>query len=130
MRLRFRNNIATVIIVLMMFFAFNLSGVGTVRSATRMGYVKNESHSNWSASYTLLDGTMRRTVYPSKPAEPIHVEVVTSNGSISIEMRDTDGNTIFAEDNIGTASFDVEVSGKVVVHIVADHHKGSFQISG
>ena len=45
-------------------------------------------------------------------------------------MRDTDGNTIFAEDNIGTASFDVEVSGKVVVHIVADHHKGSFQISG
>ena len=91
MRLRFRNNIAAVIIVLMMFFAFNLSGVGTVRSATRMGYVTNESHSNWSASYTLLDGTMRRTVYPSKPAE---------------------------------------VSGKVVVHIVADHHKGSFQISG
>ena len=89
-----------------MFFAFNLLGVGTVRSATRMGYVTNEGRSNWSASYTLLDGTMRRTVYPSKPTEPIHVEVVTSNGSISIEMRDTDGNTIFAEDNIGTASFD------------------------
>ena len=77
MRLRFRNNIAAVIIILMMFFAFNLSGVGTVRSATRMGYVTNEGRSNWSASYTLLDGTMRRTVYPSKPTEPIHVEVVT-----------------------------------------------------
>ena len=63
MRLRFRNNIAAVIIILMMFFAFNLSGVGTVRSATRMGYVTNEGRSNWSASYTLLDGTMRRTVY-------------------------------------------------------------------
>ena len=69
MRLRFRNNIAAVIIILMMFFAFNLSGVGTVRSATRMGYVTNEGRSNWSASYTLLDGTMRRTVYPSKPTE-------------------------------------------------------------
>lgn len=130
MRLRFRNNIAAVIIVLMMFFAFTLSGVGTVRSATRMGYVTNESRNSWSASYTLLDGTMRRIVYPSNPAEPIHVEVLTSSGSISVEMRDTSGNTVFAEDNIGTASFDVEVSGKVVVRIIANHHKGSFQIGG
>ena len=128
--MRFRNNIVAVIIIIMLFVALTFSGIGTVRSATHIGYVSNESRSCWSARYNLLDGSMRRTLYLPQSTEPIHVEVVTSNGSISIEMRDTDGNTIFAEDNIGTASFDVEVSGKVVVHIVADHHKGSFQISG
>ena len=126
--MRFRNNIVAVIIIIMLFVALTFSGIGTVRSATRIGYVSNESRSSWSAKYNLLDGSMRRTLYLSQSTEPIHVEVVTSSGTISIEMRDTEGNTIFSEDNIGTNSFDIETPGKVVVFIVADHHKGSFQI--
>lgn len=126
--MRFRNNIVAVIIIIMLFVALTFSGIGTVRSATRIGYVSNESRSSWSAKYNLLDGSMRRTLYLSQSTEPIHVEVVTSSGTISIEMRDAEGNTIFSEDNIGTNSFDIETPGKVVVFIVADHHKGSFQI--
>jgi len=128
--MRFRNNIVAVIIIIMLFVALTFSGIGTVRSATRIGYVTNESRSNWSASYKLLDGSMRRTVYPTQSTEPIHVEVVTSSGTVSIEMRDAKGNIVFSEDDIGTASFDVETSGEVVVYIVADHHKGSFRICG
>ena len=132
--MRFRNNIVAVIIIIMLFVAFTFSGtfsgIGTARSATRIGYVSNESRSSWSARYNLLDGSMRRTVYLSQSTEPIHVEVVTSSGAISIEMRDAKGNIIFSEDNIGTNSFDIETPGKVVVFIVADHHKGSFQICG
>lgn len=58
----------------------------------------------------------------------LHIEVITDNGTISIEIQDTDGNIIFDEYDIGTSSFDVAVSGKVVVRIIADNHKGSFSI--
>lgn len=126
--MRFRNNIVAVIIIIMLFVALTFSGIGTVRSATHIGYVSNESRSSWSARYNLLDGSMRRTLYLPQSTEPIHVEVLTSSGTISIEMRDAKGKTIFSEDNIGTNSFDIETPGKVVVFIVADHHKGSFQI--
>ena len=99
-----------------------------MRSATAIGYVSNDGWRNWSASYTMLDGTLTHTIRPRDTQEKIHVEVVTEDGSISIEMKDADGNVIFDEDNIETSTFDVNVSGKVVVRIEADKHKGSFNI--
>lgn len=117
-----------IIIVVALIAAANFFGIGTMRSATRIGYVGTDGFRSWTASYTLLDGTLTHTIRPKNPPEILHVEVVTEDGAISIEMKDADGNVIFDEDNIGTASFDIEVSGKVVVHIEADKHKGSFDI--
>lgn len=108
--------------------AANVFGIGTMRSATRIGYFGTDGLRSWTASYSMLDGKMKHTVHPKETQGTIHIEVVTQSGSISIEMKDADGNVIFDEDNIATASFDVNISGKVIVRIEADKHKGSFSI--
>ena len=118
--------IFAVMIVAVIFF-LNYLGIGTQRSVTRIGYAGKDGWSSWSASYTLLDGWMQHTIRPK--TDTLHVEVRTESGTISIEMKDTDGNIIFYETDIGTSSFEVHVSGKVVIRVEADHHKGGFDIS-
>lgn len=116
-----------VIIVVASVFLLRYLGIGTLRSATRIGYVGNDGWSSWSAKYTLFDGWMQHTIRPK--TDMLHVEVTTESGTISIEMKDADGNILFSENNIETSSFEVKVSGKVVIKIEADRHKGSFNIS-
>ena len=122
-----KSTIILVVIVMAAVFLLSNLGIGTLRSATRIGYVGSDGWSSWSARYTLLDGWLQRTIHPK--TDTLHVEVRTESGTISIEMKDADGSIIFSESNIGTLSFEVEVSGKVVIKIEADHHKGSFDIS-
>ena len=105
----------------------SLWGFGTLRSGIRVGYVSHDSLSSWSANYFWLLGRLQHTIYPE--TDTLHVEVKTESGTISIEMKNADGNVIFSENNIGTSSFEVKVSGKVVVKIEADRHKGGFEIS-
>lgn len=104
----------------------NALGFGSSRSGTRIGYVGSEGYRNWSGRYRSLDGTMKKWIHPE--TDVLHIEVRTDEGIISMEIQDVDGNVIFDEYDIGTASFDVAVSGKVVVKITAEHHKGSFSI--
>lgn len=103
------------------------SGFASTRTATRVGYAGHNGWRSWSGSYILLDGTMQKSIHPK--GDILHVEVKTETGTISIEIKDADGNVIFDESDIGTASFNVDVSGKVTVKIVADSHKGSFAIT-
>ena len=123
-------SIATLFIVILVSFGSvylaGSLGIGSTRSATRIAYVGNEGRGSWTGRYHSLDGTMKKWIYPKTDA--LHIEVKTDSGAISIEIQDTDGNVIFDQSDIGTASFDVDVSGKVVVRITADHHKGSFSI--
>lgn len=69
---------------------------------------------------------MKKSIHPK--ADVLHIEVRTDSGIISVEIQDADGNIIFDELDIGTSSFNVAVSGKVTVKIVADRHMGSFSI--
>ena len=98
----------------------------SVRSAVRIGYVGSERYSSWTGRYSYLDGTMKKSIHPK--TDMLHIDVTTDGGTISIEIQDSDGNVIFDEHDIGTESFDLAVSGKVVVRIIADSHKGSFDI--
>lgn len=115
------------VIVIAAIFLLSHSGIGTLRSGTMVGYVSSGGWSSWSARYTLLDGRLRHTIRPQ--TDMLYVDVKTESGTISIEMKDAEGNVIFSELDIGTSSFEVKVSGKVVIQIEADHHKGSFDIS-
>lgn len=123
-----RATVLALVVVVVAAVAAIACGITSTRSAMRVGYVGNEGRSSWSGRYVLLDGTMQKSVYSNGDALDVTVE--TTSGTISIEMKDAAGNVIFDEQNIGTTSFAVEASGKVVVRITADHHKGSFQISG
>lgn len=123
-------SIATILIVILIcfgsIFLTRTLGIESTRSAIRIGYVGNEGYSSWTGRYSSLDGTMKKSIHPK--TDMLHIEVRTDDGMISIEIKDADGNVIFDEYDIGTASFDVAVSGKVVVRIKADRHKGSFSI--
>lgn len=123
-----KSTVLIIVIVVALIAAANFFGIGTMRSATRIGYVGTDGLRSWTASYSMLDGKLKHTIHPKDTQGTIHVEVVTESGSISIEMKDADGNVIFDEDNIATSSFDVNISGKVVIRIEADKHKGSFSI--
>lgn len=117
-----------IVIVVMLIAAANFLEIGTMRSATCIGYVGNDGRRSWTASYSMLDGKLKHTIHPKDTQGTIHVEVVTEDGSISVEMKDADGNVIFDEDDIATSTFNVNISGKVVIRIKADKHKGSFNI--
>lgn len=123
-----KSTLLIIVIVVALIAAANFLGIGTMRSATRIGYAGNDGWRSWSASYTLLDGTLKHTIRPKSTQETLHIEVVTESGNISIEIKDASGNIIFDEDDIETTTFDIEISGKVVVRIGADNHKGSFNI--
>lgn len=117
-----------IVIVVAWIAVANFLGIGTMRSAACIGYVGNDGLRSWTARYSMLDGKLKHTIRPKDTQGTIHVEVVTESGSISIEMKEADGNVIFDEDDIATSSFDVNISGKVVIRIEADKHKGSFSI--
>ena len=103
------------------------SGVAHSRSATRIGYIGNNGWSNWSGTYELLDGKMRRTLHFDSP-EYIKLETRTESGKLSVEIQDTAGNIVFSKIDIGTATYDVAVDGNIVITISADKHRGSFSI--
>ncbi len=105
-----------------------LTGFASTRTALKIGYVGNNGWSSWSGSYITLDGNMKKTIHPS--GDTLDISVKTKSGKISIEIRDSGGNLIFDENDIGTKSFSVGVSGSVTAFIEAEDHKGSFSISG
>lgn len=121
-------NLVMLVIGLIAILAAVACGITSTRSAMRVGYAGNESRSSWSGQYMLLDGTMQKSIHPS--GDVLNVAVETKSGTIAIEIKDAHGNALFDEENIGTTSFDVQVSEKVDVRITADHHKGSFNIQG
>ena len=123
-RLIFLASLAVVIAAAMLLFTS--LGLGTQRSGVRIGYVGHEGWSNWSASYTSFDGWMRHTIHPR--SDTLHVAVETTSGAINIEMKDAKGEIIFSGSQIETSSFEVDVPGRVIVSIEADHHAGGFDI--
>lgn len=123
-----KQTIWIVVIVFILIAAASFFGLGTMRSAMRIGYTGHDGWRSWSASYIRLDGSMKHTIHPKNAPDVLCVEVVTEDGSISMEIKDADGNVLLSESDMGTASFEVEVSGKAIVSITADGHKGSFHI--
>lgn len=121
-----KNIVFSALAVLALILASHFLGVGTSRNAIKIGYIGNEGRGNWSGSYVLLNGNMTRAILTESGT--LSVDVETKAGEISIEIKDSDGKIIFEEDNIGTKTFNIDVSGKAVVHITADNHKGSFSI--
>ena len=115
-------------VILGIVLLLGIFGFGSVRSGVRIGYVGKEGRSSWSGQYLSLDGFMKKTLHPK--GDRLHMEVETDSGSLSIEIKDSLGNVMFDEDDIGTQSFDFPVSGKVSIRIDANRHQGGFWIGG
>lgn len=105
-----------------------LGGVGTISSGTRVMYVSNEGRSHWSASYQYFNGFIQRNLWVAENEDGFDVVITSEEGSMDVEVRDENGNVIFAQENIQTGSYEVKATGKVVVRIDCEKHKGSFDI--
>ncbi len=99
---------------------------GDGSSHIRVGYIGNQDWDSWSGRYTLLDGEMSHTVHSD--TGKLYISVETSEGSISVEVTNANGDVIFSEANIGTEEFELDASGRLNIKINADGHKGSFVI--
>ena len=117
-----------VCIVAALMLTANYFGIGTMRSASCIGYTGHDGWRNWSASYTRLDGKMKHTIRPKDNQKTLHVEVVTEEGSLSMKIKDAKGNILFEKEQLETSEFDVKAEGKAVVCIEAKGHKGSFLV--
>lgn len=106
-----------------------LGGLGTIRSGTRVMYIGNEGRNYWSGNYQYFDGFQQRNFWVEEDEDSIRMTVTTEEGTIAIEIKDSKGNVIFSETNMGSGEYEVEASGKVTIRIEAEEHKGSFDIS-
>lgn len=105
-----------------------LGGVGTISSGTRVMYVSNEGRSHWSASYQYFNGFIQRNLWVAENEDGFAVVITSEEGSMDVEIKDENGNVIFAQENIQTGSYEVKATGKVVVRIDCEKHTGSFDI--
>lgn len=92
-----------VCIVAVLMLTANYFGIGTMRSASCIGYTGHDGWRNWSASYTRLDGKMKHTIRPKDNQKTLHVEVVTEEGSLSMKIKDAKGNLLFEGKQIETS---------------------------
>jgi len=105
---------------------FAIIAISLSNSALRVGYAGMKNSSSWSGTYVKLDGEMSHSLTPKN--DEIRISVVTESGEISIEIKDSKGNIIFDEENIGTREFALDTDGKIYIKIEADDHKGKFVI--
>jgi len=116
-------------IILACWLAVEVMGIGSFRSGLRLGYFENAGRERWSAHYTMMDGSAKRTLRLKDPPRSLRIDAVTESGQLSIEILDTDGNVIFREEDLGTGAYEAEVPGRVSVRVVGKRHKGSFSIA-
>ena len=56
------------------------------------------------------------------------IEIETKQGTISIELTDKNGTTVFSADEMEAGKYSVLLKGMVKVRITAEKHEGSFAI--
>lgn len=117
------------VIAVMIFVVILRSGVAPTGSGLQMGWVESNTRDHWSATYAFHDGYQQRTINTDGEATVLVVEIVSSSGEIGMTVTDENGNVIYDQQGIDTSSFEIEISGKVVIKITGQDHKGSFSLS-
>jgi hypothetical protein len=119
--------VAVVILVCLAMWGF-LGSAGTITSGTKMMYVASAGRDYWSASYQYFNGYAQRNLWVSEGEDGFELVVTSEEGSMDIEIKDESGAVIFAQENIQTGTYEVKATGKVVVRIDFEKHKGGFDI--
>lgn len=112
-------------VVPILFVAVFLIVLQGPRSALRVGFVESGSNQQWNARYYRLDGTLNRTLHPKEQDYILSVE--TEQGTVDITIV-SEGEILFAEENLPTGSWPLSLEGNVIVTVTADDHRGSFRL--
>ena len=116
------------VIAVVIFVVILRSGVAPTGSGLQMGWVESNTRDHWSATYAFHDGYQQRTINTDGEATVLEVEIVSSSGEIGMTVTDENGNVIYDQQRIETSSFEIEISGKVIVKITGEDHKGSYSL--
>lgn len=116
------------VIAVVIFVIILRSGVAPTGSGLQMGWVESNTRDHWSATYAFHDGYQQRTINTDGEATVLEVEIVSSSGEIGMTVTDENGNVIYDQQRIETSSFEIEISGKVIVKITGEDHKGSYSL--
>ena len=116
------------VIAVVIFVIILRSGVAPTGSGLQMGWVESNTRDHWSATYAFHDGYQQRTINTDGEATVLEVEIVSSSGEIGMTVTDENGNVIYDQQGIETSSFEIEISGKVIVKITGEDHKGSYSL--
>ena len=119
--------VLAIVVVIAILIATGKAGT-RIEMATRVGCVEHSTKNTWSMEYMFCDGFMQRTMWTEDGEEDFCVVVETEEGTIAIQIEDEDGNVIFDKTNIQTGTYEVELSGKYMVRVEMEDHKGSFHI--
>jgi len=114
------------IIAILAVIRFLAPNYTAVRSCTRIGYIGKEGKHQWSGRYQSLNGTMTKRLKPNN--ETITVTVETESGDLSIIIKDTEDHILFNETSLAAGTYQIDVTGDVIIKITASKHKGSFLI--
>lgn len=117
------------VITVVIFVVVLRSGIATIDSGLKLGWVENKGMDHWSATYAFHDGYQQRTINTDGEATVLEVEIVSSSGEIGMTVTDENGNVIYDQQGIETSSFEIEIPSKVIVKIIGDDHKGSFSLA-
>ena len=117
------------VIAVVIFVIILRSGVAPTGSGLQMGWVESNTRDHWSATYAFHDGYQQRTINTDGEETVLEVEIVSSSGEIGMMITDENGNVIYDQQRIETSSFEIEISGKVIVKITGEDHKGSYSLS-
>lgn len=127
-RLVRKNQMFTIIVVVLLFILATKFGFTSYGSARKVLFFENKGINQWSANYFLLSGHLERNVDIGSNFKQMKVDVKTSKGSIGLKITDESGNVIFTDNNILTSTFEIKAEGRITIRIDAKSHKGSFSI--
>ena len=117
------------VVAVVIFVIVLRSGMATIDSGLKLGWVESKGTDHWSATYAFHDGYQQRTINTDGEPTVLEVEIVSSSGEIGMMITDENGNVIYDQQRIETSSFEIEISGKVIVKITGEDHKGSYSLS-
>lgn len=120
-----KRTFAGIVTIILIVLAICFGDITSINSSTRIMYAENKGINFWNAQYQFFDGFMQRTLW-MEDEDILNVSIETDDGEISLQIIDENGNVIYREKSIGTAEFEVEVSGKIIVRVDGEEHEGSF----
>ena len=120
-----KQTIAWIVVILVIVAVVCFGDINSFNSSTRMMYIEGKGRDYWKAEYQYLNGFMQRTLWMEEN-DVLHASVETDDGNLALRILDAEGNVIYAEEQMGTKEFDVDVSGKISIRVDAEKHEGSF----
>lgn len=113
---------------ILLVLVFSMIGGASAGSGLKVGWSERKGPDFWRASYAYYDGWRKSTINRNETATTLYAEVVTESGALGMTVTDEAGNIVFSQENLGTDTYEIPLSGRSRLRITAEKHKGQFSL--